>query len=144
MKFYRIQPAVPGEVGDNLVADTSVHPPIVHRLHFLLDEVPDDALFSAFPVYMVSEEAKQELLKVGFTGIRFDDVEIEMSPTFIDAYGEADPGQYFWLKVEGQAFHDDFGLIDKRPRLVVSQRALDLLEELGIPGADIKAAENDV
>jgi hypothetical protein len=37
MEYYYVKPFVAGEFGKNTVLDNSVHPPIVHKLHYEID-----------------------------------------------------------------------------------------------------------
>jgi hypothetical protein len=134
MQYYYLQPALPGETGRNTVFDNSVHPPIIHKLEYVLDDIPEDVLFTSWPAYVISEEAKQALIKSGFTGMSFDEVEISKSYIYEENHGSKSPGKFSMLRIEGEAGRDDFG-IGSEWRLVISERALDLLDNLGLPNA---------
>ena len=79
MKYFYIQPEVAGGFGENTVLDTSVHPPIVSRLHYELDGWLGDVLLETFPCFIITKDAKTKLQSIGATGIRLDDVEITTS-----------------------------------------------------------------
>lgn len=139
MKYFYVHPEVPGSLGDNTVMDTSVSPPLVSRLHYEFDAFSDDALITSFPAHVVTEEAKQKLLDAHVSGAAFDELEITTSDQF-EEFREFHPGRelpsYVWLKAQGVAGVDDFGIAPNR-RLVISERALDILKKLGISHADI-------
>ena len=77
---------------------------------------------------------------MGFSGATFADVEVTTSEEF----HEGQPGQelppFVWLKVDGKAGRDDFG-VAANYLLVISKRVLDLLESLGIPFAVVEPYE---
>ncbi|MET3577663.1 hypothetical protein ABID19_000678 [Mesorhizobium robiniae] len=132
MQFFYIRPHVAGGFGENTVLDTSVHPPIVSKLHYLVEGWFGDVLVTTFPSFLVTEETERALLDMGFSGATFADAEVTTS----EAFHEGQPGPelppFVWLKVNGQPGRDDFG-ISSDYRLVISKRVLDLLESLGIP-----------
>lgn len=139
MKYYDIEAEVGGGWGKNtVVADRSVHPPRVSRLHYEFNGWLGDAILESFPCYIVTEEAKNKIEAIGATGVKFDDVEISTSEEFDDFCGDRQLPKFAWLRIEGQAGQDDFG-VSPAPilRLVISQRVLDVLRPLGISHAQI-------
>ena len=134
MKYFYIEPEVAGGLGENTVLDTSVHPPIVSRLHYEFDGWLGDVLLETFPCFIVTKDAKRKLQSIGATGITFDDVEITTSALFQGLYPNRQLPEFFWLQIEGKPGHDDFG-IDHDLRLVISERALEVLRGLGISNA---------
>jgi hypothetical protein len=135
MKYFKIAPEVAGGTSEHTVMDRSVHPPIVSRLHYEVDDWLGDALLAGFPCFIVTMEAKQALEALGTTGITFDSVEITVSGVFEDLHGEdMELPPFAWMKVHGEAGRDDFGL-GPDLRLVVSERVLDTLSALGIAHA---------
>jgi hypothetical protein len=140
MKYFYVGLGIPGTFGDNTVYDYSTITPTILHIHFELDDEPD-AVFTKVGYYIASAEAKRILLENGVSGVRFYEVEVSVEPAFAQRFREVKASEFFGMKVEGKAFSDDFGMIDRYPCLVVSQRALELLQELGIPGADVEAAD---
>jgi hypothetical protein len=65
---------------------------------------------------------------------------VSKSHQFQDFHPEQKLPQFSWLKVDGNAGHDDFG-VARNTRLVVSERGLKLLQELGIPNAEVSDFE---
>ncbi|WP_245435162.1 hypothetical protein [Mesorhizobium sp. WSM3879] len=85
----------------------------------------------------MTEEAKRALLKAGFSGARFADVEITISDNFRDVFSSVKLPPLVWLQVDGKAGRDDFGIASNL-HLVMSERILDVLDELGLPLASFK------
>jgi hypothetical protein len=137
MKYFYLEPEVAGELGDNTVADDTVHPPIVSRLHYLFHGWERDVLLTAFPVWIVTAEAERQILSAGLTGATFDGVEVTTSDEFDELYPGVKLPTFVWLMVSGKAGDDDFGVANNLV-LVVSERALKLLQRLGLANADIK------
>ncbi|MCU0864038.1 MAG: hypothetical protein MUC36_09615 [Planctomycetes bacterium] len=121
--FWSLEPEVAGELGDGSVLDTSVHPPIVSKLEYILSGWLGDDLLESFPCYVVTERLAKELQASACTGYRLDDVEVVTSPEFDDMYPERQLPGFRWLKITGKAGVDDFGMSAKHT-LVVSDRAL--------------------
>jgi len=141
MRYFKIEPEVAGGLGQNTKMDRSVHPPIVSKLHYELDGWPDDVILESFPSFIVTEETKQVLLQAGVTGAQFDEVEITTSGQFRDLYPDRLLPNFVWLKIEGMAGQDDFGTTSNG-MLTVSERALGLLNRLGISNALVTPFEN--
>jgi hypothetical protein len=72
------------------------------------------------------------------SGATFDNMQIVKSGVFEDLHPEGmSLPKFFWLKIDGRAGADDFGIAADN-RLVISQRALTLLEHLGIPDSEVE------
>jgi hypothetical protein len=134
MKYFCVEPEVAGGLGSRTVMNRNVHPPVVTKLHYHFDGWLGDRLLETFPVFIIVDDARQVLDRYGLTGFRFGDVEITISEEFEDAQPGQQLPKFAWLQVDGQAKFDDFG-IRADGRLVVSERALDALKELGISNA---------
>ncbi|ANT51227.1 hypothetical protein MEA186_05461 [Mesorhizobium amorphae CCNWGS0123] len=138
MRYYEVKPLVAGELSEGTVMDTSVHPPIVSKLHYQFDAWLGDVLVTSFPCFLVTEEAKRGLLAIGISGATFADAEVTISEDFYLVQPDVELPPFVWLKVDGRAGHDDFG-INQNLNLVMSERAFDVLDELlGLPSASIK------
>ena len=71
---------------------------------------------------------------MGATGIRFDEVEVTTSKLFQELYPNRQLPKFVWLQIKGRPGRDDFG-IGLDPGLVISERALKVLEGIGISNA---------
>jgi len=115
-------------------AHRGVHPPVVIRLHSEFEDWLGDMLLESFPSFIITEEAKLKLEQIGFTGVLFDEVKITMSETFRGLKANRMLPQFVWLRLNGKAGREDFGTAPN-DTLVVSERALHALEDLGIRNA---------
>lgn len=140
MKYYFIEPEVPGHKGDStIIADRTVHPMIISKLEYEFDAVPEDVLITSFPVYLLKRDAKPELEAIRPTGVAFHKAQLSKSDEFRHFFPNQRLPLFVWLKITGRAGHDDFGIAPvPDARLVVSGRVLNLLAELGISHADIE------
>jgi hypothetical protein len=121
--------------------DRSVHPPIVSRLHYEFSVWSSDVLLENFPAFIVTEDAMNKLMESGATGARFADVEVTTTYPFREFHPDMQLPRFVWLQVTGRAGRDDFGLAGNI-RLVVSERALDVLKGLQLTDALIEPFEN--
>lgn len=137
MTYFFVEPEVAGGLGERTEMDRSVHPPIVTRLHYAFDGWLGDVLLETFPVFIVTDEARQSLRAAGSSGVAFGGVEVTTSELFAELYPDRTLPSFVWLKPEGRAGHDDFGTAADG-RLVVSQSALELLTRLGIANAFVE------
>ncbi|WP_137933965.1 hypothetical protein [Mesorhizobium comanense] len=140
MKFFYLEPEVSGSIGDNSVMDSNVHPPLVTRLNYEFDGWMGDVMVESFPCYLVTEEAKGKILNEGFSGVAFDKVEVTTSELFDEMQPDQKLPPFAWLRVNGRAGQDDFGIANDY-RLVVSDRVLNALKPLGISNALIEPFE---
>lgn len=138
--YFKIRPNVAGGIGENTVLDSSVHPPIVTRLHYVVEGWFGDVIVATFPCFLVTEETQRALQKMGFSGATFADAEVTTSEECQEDQPGLELPPFVWLKVNGKAGRDDFGIAIPF-RLVISKRILDLLESLGIPFAVVEPYE---
>ncbi|WP_378919867.1 hypothetical protein [Mesorhizobium kowhaii] len=118
----------------------SIHPPIVTKLHYEFQGWFGDVLLESFPCFIVTEGAKSALLEIGISGVTFSPVEVSTSDLFEEMQPDQRLPPFVWLKVDGDAGRDDFGIANDY-RLVVSERVLDALKPLGISNALIEPFE---
>jgi hypothetical protein len=142
MLYFYIEPEVPGSSeGPNSIVDRSVHPPIVSRLHYEFSVWSSDVLLESFPAFIVTEDAMNKLMESGATGARFADVEVTTTYPFREFHPDLQLPRFVWLQVTGRAGRDDFGLAADH-RMVISERALDVLKGLQLNGALIEPFGN--
>lgn len=138
MNYFYVDPEVAGGLGTNTVLDRQVLPPSVTQLHYNFDGWLGDALVQSFPCFVATTKVREGLESIGATGVAFADLEVTASEEFRELYPGRILPRFFWLKVSGSPACDDFG-IDTTHRLVVSDRALQVLREAGIDHAEIEA-----
>lgn len=128
MRYYILDPEVAGGWGKNTVfTRTPGRPTMVHKLHYNFDGWLGDELLETVPCFIVTQKLADLIQAARATGAEFDHVEVSKSKQFEDFYPDRRLPQFVWLKVNGIAGKDDFGLSD-RHRLVVSERILEILK----------------
>lgn len=135
MSFIILEPEVAGEWGPHTIADVSVHPPRVERLHYEFHGWLWDDLLESFPCFIVTDRLASELRQSGLTGFVLDDVEVSIASEFVELYPDVELPVFRWLRVSGRAGLDDFG-IGSDHRLVASSDAMNLLQRFRIDHAD--------
>ncbi len=139
MDFRIIDPEVPGQLGSATVIDISTHPPKIEWLHIAFDGWLGDVLLECFPAYFVPEIARRAIEVRGLTGTRFEVMKATKSLVFEELYPGRLLPQFWRLLPEGKFLQDDFSLAPDY-RLTVSDRALNLLREMGLREAWIHEA----
>jgi hypothetical protein len=139
VRYYDVEPEVPGHIGDNTVIDQPIHPVMISKLQYVFDAVPEDILITSSPVYLLKRDAKADLEAIQPTGVGFDKVQLSKSEEFRYFFGNRRLPEFVWLRITGRAGHDDFGRAEEqRERLIISERVLRLLVRLGISHAGIE------
>lgn len=139
MPFYELQPNPVGEHGENLALDESVHPPRVTHLHIEIDNWVGDDLAESYPCYVVTEGLAQALNNAGIGAYQLREAEATVADEgreLIDELGLSEP-KFQWLDVSGTAGEDDIGTT-AGARLVVSDRALELLRQFRLDRCDVE------
>jgi hypothetical protein len=131
---FIVEPEVAGGLGANTVMDRTVHPPVVTHLHYQFDGWLGDVLVESFPCFAVTKEAKEAVLAEAMTGVQFSNMEVSKSDQFDELASTGPLPDFVRLEAVGKAGHDDFG-VAKDGRLVMSQRALLLLQQLQMTNA---------
>jgi hypothetical protein len=135
MKYYIVIPEVPCSWGKNIKVDIDKHPPIVKKLHIEFDGWLGDDLITTFPVYAVTENLKSAIEIANLTGVFFESLEMSISETFVELYGqEKKLPTFFWAKINGQT-GDDFYLQNDYD-LIISENTLDVFKNSSISNAE--------
>jgi hypothetical protein len=133
-EYYVVEPEVAGGFGERTEIDRSSGKMNVKKLHYQFDGWLGDHLLESTPCFIVSEQMAREIEREKLIGVEFDGVEVTRSDQFRDLYPDRQLPTFIWLKVNGTPGRDDFG-IARGLRLVVSNRALELLKRIGISHA---------
>jgi hypothetical protein len=141
MDYFYVEPEVAGGLGPLTVMDTTTHPPIVSKLHYHFDGWLGNVLLETFPCFIVTDGACQALQAIDATGAKFDDVEVTVSEQFEELYPNKQLPKFVWLKADGKPKLDDFATTPDG-RLIVSARALEVLQGLGISNALITSSSS--
>lgn len=114
--------------------DTRVHPPIVHRLEYVLDYPGADDLIQCFPVYLARALLAESLIAAGLRGITWREAIISHGDNYDEYPPAATPEDYRWL-IPGR-LGDDCWLHDGW--LVVSDRMMEVLRASNLSECDIE------
>jgi hypothetical protein len=130
-----LEPLVAGELGAGTSLDTSIHPPIVRQVQYVLDRPTRDDLIESFPVFLVSDALASALTAAGLTGYTLDDAEVIQSREYIDVYGGGAIKRYLWLRIEPSHAGDCW--LDEDYRLCVSDRMMAVISQHEIGGCGV-------
>ena len=136
--FYVLEPEVAGGWGEQTVADTSVHPPRVERLHYEFDGWLGDELLETFPCFVVSEGLAAALVRERLVGFSLADCMVSKSRQFEELHPGRELPAFKWLRPTGTPGREDFGLSPDH-RLVVSEQARAVLEQFRLENCDVEA-----
>ncbi len=134
--FYELEPEVAGGWGDNTVADTTVHPPVVSVLHYIFDGWLGDAIVESFPCYLVTDALANALSSTHLSGFDLRNVLVQTSEQFAELYPDCVLPTFRWLHVTGSPCLDDFGISAKNV-LVASTAALAVIRDHRCDNCDI-------
>ena len=133
-RHFIIMPEVAGGLGPQTQMDTSVHPPLVSRLHYVFDGWLGDDLLESFPCFIATRRLTECLISAGLTGFSVADVEVSRSEQFTEIYGDRQLPEFRWIQISGVAGEHDFG--QSSGGLVVSDRCLQLIQRFSASDLD--------
>lgn len=135
--YKLIEPEVAGSLGKETELNNEVFPPHVKKLHYEFDGWLGDDILESFPCYIVTDSLRKDLENNKFTGISFHEVTISKSETFSELYPERELPEFYWLKITGEVYKDDFFTTEEN-MLAISERAYFVLQKHNINNADIE------
>lgn len=135
--FWVIEPEVSGSLGEGTIIDSSVHPPIISMLNYEFSGWLKNDLVESFPCFLVTENLKNCIDEMNFSGVCFDEVHVTKSDEFTTFHPNFEIPKFFWMKITGLASEHDFGLSNDY-RLVVSSDVLNTFKHFNISEADIE------
>lgn len=136
--MYRIiEPEVAGSLGEKTEIDNSFFPPLIKNLHYEFDGWLGDDILESFPCYIMTEALRKAIEAESLTGIHFNEVLISKSETFLEIYPDRDLPNFFWAKINGEPYKDDFFITEKNG-LAISERAYELIKQYNIAEAEIE------
>ncbi|MBL3548063.1 hypothetical protein [Chryseobacterium sp. KMC2] len=138
--YKLIEPEVAGGLGEKTEMDNTFFPPIVKYLHYEFDGWMGNDILESFPCYIVTEQLKKDIESKALTGITFDIVLVSKSDTFLELYPNKELPIFFWAKINGESYKDDFFITEKNT-LAISEKAYSLLNDYNIDQADIEDLE---
>jgi hypothetical protein len=136
MPYFVLEPEVAGGWGEHTVADRSSHPPKVTHLHYEFQGWLGDELLESFPCFIVTQRLANRLRSSQLSGFSLSEAEVSASDKFMERHPGQELPSFEWLQVLGTPGVDDFAL-SVGARLVVSQTALDMLQEFPLEYCDV-------
>jgi hypothetical protein len=136
---WRVSPEVAGELGENTLMDSSIHPPRVSHLHYRFEGWLGDDLLQTFPCFLVSASLAEALERAGLVGIEVAQAEVSLSPEFKELYPGRSIPDFRWLKITSKERDADFWVTPDF-ELEVSDRALHVLRTFSLAHALIEPA----
>lgn len=145
MKFFHLEPGMPGEIADGTEGDFRGYPTKITRLVYEMDSwLGDDLMEVAFDIgFLVTEPLKDALESVGASGCELDNVEFTLSQNYEFFAGQGElprPDEwpkFYWMKVHGVAAVDDFAR-DAELDFVVSERVMEALRGFEMKFAEVR------
>jgi hypothetical protein len=138
MNYYSFEPEVACQLGDKSILNSSVHPPIVTKLHCVFDGWLGDDIIEVFPCYVITEKFKEGIIKYKLSGCSFEDVIVSKSDVFKELYPNRNLPNFFRLIVTGKKDVDDF-VISNDNILLVSENAYSSLKRFNLENCDIES-----
>lgn len=135
--YYQIEPEVAGGWGEGTEADTTCHPPVVTKLTYEFEGWLGDSIVESFPCFIITEKLAGSIIQSDLSGYKLSECEISTTATFIEFYPDLVLPKFVWLKINGQAGNDDFG-INTTQELVLSEKALQTLKNHSLNNCDIE------
>jgi hypothetical protein len=126
--FHRLEPEVPGGLGERTELEATPEGPRVLKLHYeFAAGCQGDDLATSHPIFIISEHVGAILQAEGLTGFTLAEMEQSIEPQVHEFRPGLELPTFKWMQVTGQAGGDDVGLDDGE--LVVSARALRVLRQ---------------
>ncbi len=135
-KYFIIEPEVAGTLGKHTKREASVHPPVINKLHYIIENWLGDDIIAAFPVMLITEKLKKLIEDANLTGYEISDCELSISDNYLELKGNSEIPIFYWFKITSSFFETDF-LLNQYHHLVVSEKALNILKNARIEEANI-------
>jgi hypothetical protein len=132
-RTHVVKPEVAGRFGPNTDLDPSVHPPRVHRLHYVFEGWLGDDLVESFPCFLATERLAEGIDAARLTGVTWASVEVEKSEQMEIFYPDIVLPAWRWMRL-GDDARDDLWA-DATAVLHVSERALRVIRQFHIEAA---------
>jgi hypothetical protein len=141
MNYFIIEPDVAASLGEETVLDAAMHPPRVEHLHIVMEGWFGDGLLEVFPCFLFREDLSKAIKKADLVGVEFTPLTMTVSEEFRHQSPRVDIPVFIWGKIVGAQEQSDFFLTDGH-KLVVSDRALEILESFNIANAKVEQVRN--
>jgi len=136
LRYYKLEPEVPGGLGDNTILDSSVHPPKVIALHLELYDWLGDDLLETFPCFIVTRSLGDALRKSELSGYSLSEITVSRSDEFKELYPSKQLPEFLWLQPKGNIGVDDICTLPDAT-LVASEAAVALFRSHKIANCNV-------
>lgn len=137
MKFFRLAPEVPGELGDSTDLDSTTHPPVVGHFHLDVTNWSGDDLVECFPCFAVTPALAAALHVAPMSGCALGPMETTINEDQVELYPDLRVPSFARLLVTGRAGVDDAG-VDAEQSLVISDRFWRLLRAFRLEDCEVE------
>lgn len=145
MKFFLVKPEVAGCMGSETVGNRQVRPPQIERLVYEFEDWLGDDVVSTVGIWVGTKKLTEALRAINATGFDCRPLEVIKSKEFRqwNPRGLSLP-KFVWLDITGRPGLDDFGRSpEHHHRVIVSERALEVMKSLALNHAQIEPCEFD-
>ena len=145
MKYYALEPEVPGQLDKNTSIKPSNEGPYaqyVEHLGIRIGGWMGDDLMEIYPCFIVTSILLDALAVSALSGFEIDTVDVSLDKQllmFPDMAASWPIPKLYWLKITGKAGKDDFGLspADAPVMLIVSGHSLNLLQSFHLESCEV-------
>lgn len=143
MKYYKLQPEVAGQVGDESILEYKNG--MISEVKFLEYSFfgwLGDELLTSHPCFIVTKELAVAMQASNLLGYTLQDMRVSLSEEFIDFYGNKKLPEFIRL-IPAELYPDELFepandlYLSKRCDLIVSERALLILKKYKLNNCDI-------
>jgi hypothetical protein len=110
MGYFLLGPEVAGGLGQHTVADRSVHPPVIRKLHHEFDGWLGGEVLESFPCFLVTDRVGNAMSMNKLSGFELADVEVTCSEQYKDVCADRELPDFRWLRVNGLPGRHDLGV----------------------------------
>ncbi len=144
MKYYYLHIWSSGDLDRETQLDKSTHPPRVSNPGIEIDSWPADDLFYSFPVFIVTDRLRANLVYWGYDKISFVKIErVSKGLNFLENFPNTDLPKLWLLKFDGIPMKCDISIWQGK-YLVVSENALHFLRDNHVTHAEYDLILGDI
>ncbi|MGQ0846271.1 MAG: hypothetical protein ACT4QF_19280 [Sporichthyaceae bacterium] len=142
MRIYILRPEVAGRLGENTVMDTSIHPPLVRKLHYVFAGWSGSDVVESFPVHLVSDKLARALLETQLSGFELAAVEVSKDEQFERFFPDeaSTLPEWHWLRLTSADQSKDVWR-DDDAQLCLGERARRVFEAFNLNDCEIVELE---
>jgi hypothetical protein len=140
MTHYKVGPIVDASQGDMTEFVPGFENQKLETFHMVLEDWNSNDIVTTSPGFAVTRPLADRLAQSDLSGFELKDMYLSISENGTRAMREKGAliPELIWLDVDGADGEADFFLTKTYPPLVVSERALALLQEFNLANADIE------